>query len=325
MAEVLEQKHAATTAAITKKRLEQRAAETAAREEETIDGKDQELSTLIGRLRIMDRKDKVQVRDMSIRDNKRSTRHDKYRPCLKNSKDYERSQASRQEKREFSSHIREASLGNIEATRKGIADVVAKFCKDLYSSKNDERKDKQSSEAGLENTCDHPDDDIENDEQDRHILEFTRKEFTVCNRQSPKMEIGGKRGNQSRRYQRSWRKDILVVHELFNLIVKQNSITPSSWKKAVIQVIYKKGDGAKPENHRPFCGLQQHYKLFSTMRCNPLSAVLDRHHSAHQAGYRKTFRTTDHFMTNKLISQKSREWGTDMCVAASISEQLPTE
>ena len=77
MAEVLEQKHAATTAAITKKRLEQRAAETAAREEETIDGKDQELSTLIGRLRITDRKDKVQVRDMSIRDNKRSTRHDK--------------------------------------------------------------------------------------------------------------------------------------------------------------------------------------------------------------------------------------------------------
>ena len=88
---------------------------------------------------------------------------------MKNSKDYERSQASRQEKREFSSHIREASLGNIEATRKGIADVVAKFCKDLYSSKNDERKDKQSSEAGLENTCDHPDDDIENDEQDRSL------------------------------------------------------------------------------------------------------------------------------------------------------------
>ena len=55
-------------------------------------------------------------------------------------------------------------FGNIEATRKG----------DLHSSKNDETKDKQGSEAGLENTCDHPDGDIETDQQDRHILEFTR-------------------------------------------------------------------------------------------------------------------------------------------------------
>ena len=40
-------------------------------------------------------------------------------------------------------------------------------------------------------------------------------------------------------------------------------------------------------------------KLFSTMLCNRLSAVLDRHHSADQAGSRNTFRTTDHVMTYK--------------------------
>ena len=245
--------------------------------------------------------------------------------CLKNSKDYERSQASRQEKREFSSHIREASWETLKQREKALPMLSrssAKICTQVRTMKE---KTNRAAKQDWKTLVTIPTTTIENDEQDRHILEFTRKEFTVCNRQSPKMEIGGQRGNQSRRYQRSWRKDILVVHELFNSIVKLNYITPSSWKKAVIQVIYKKGDGAKPENHRPFCGLQQHYKLFSTMRCNPLSAVLDRHHSAHQAGYRKTFRTTDHFMTNKLISQKSREWRTDMCVAASISEQLPTE
>ena len=43
--------------------------------------------------------------------------------------------------------------------RKGIANVFAEFHEDLYSSKNDERKDKQDSEAGPENTCDHADDD----------------------------------------------------------------------------------------------------------------------------------------------------------------------
>ena len=79
---------------------------------------------------------------------------------MKNSKDYEKSQASRQEKREFSSHVRN-KLGSIEAKRNGIANVFAEFCKHLCSSKNDETKDKQGSEAGLVNTCDHLDDDIE--------------------------------------------------------------------------------------------------------------------------------------------------------------------
>ena len=59
--EVLERKHAATTAAITDEEtetVERRAAATATRMEETIDGKDQELLTLIERQK-MDRKDKV--------------------------------------------------------------------------------------------------------------------------------------------------------------------------------------------------------------------------------------------------------------------------
>ena len=81
MAELLEQKHAATTKAITSEEteiLEQRAAATATRKEETIDGEDQEFLTLIEIRRNMDRKDKAQVRDISkmikqgIRDSERS-------------------------------------------------------------------------------------------------------------------------------------------------------------------------------------------------------------------------------------------------------------
>ena len=67
MVKILEQKHAAKTVAITSEEtetLEQRAAATATRKEETIDGKDQEVLTLIGRRRNTDRKDKAQVRDI---------------------------------------------------------------------------------------------------------------------------------------------------------------------------------------------------------------------------------------------------------------------
>ena len=47
-------------------------------------------------------------------------------------------------------------------------------------------------------------------------------------------------------------------------------MTPSSWKKAMITVIYKKGEVTNPENYRPICGFQQLYKLFSTApTCRP--------------------------------------------------------
>ena len=54
--------------------------------------------------------------------------------------------------------------------RKGITNVFAEFYKDLYSKKNDE----------IKTTCDHPDDDIEDGEQDRHIPELTRKELMIA-------------------------------------------------------------------------------------------------------------------------------------------------
>ena len=66
--EILEQKHAATTAAITNEETEillQLTAVTAACKEEAIDSKDQELLALIERRKNMDRKDKAQVRDIS--------------------------------------------------------------------------------------------------------------------------------------------------------------------------------------------------------------------------------------------------------------------
>ena len=66
--EILEQKHAATTAAITNEEteiLEQLTAVTVACKEETIDSKDQELLALIQRRKNMDRKDKAQMRAIS--------------------------------------------------------------------------------------------------------------------------------------------------------------------------------------------------------------------------------------------------------------------
>ena len=82
----------------------------------------------------------------------------------------------------------------------------------------------------------------------------------------------------------------------------------------MIAVIYNKGDATNPE---PIRGLPLH-KLFSTMLFNRLYAVLDRSQCADQAGFRNKFQTKDHPVTYKLMSPKSREWGTDVWVAAIV-------
>ena len=84
----------------------------------------------------------------------------------------------------------------------------------------------------------------------------------------------------------------------------------------IITVIYKKGDVTNPENYMAICGLPQLYKLSSTVPYNRLYAEFDRYLCPDQARFRKTFYTTDHFKTYRLISRTGREWETDMWVAA---------
>ena len=158
----------------------------------------------------MDSKDKAQVRDISKKITVTETATDprgmnKDRLLLKNSKDYERSQASRQEKGEFLiTHMRN-KWGTTKATRKGIAKVFAEFYKDLFSRKQDETKDNQSSESRLESICDHPNDDIENDEQDSHVRDFAKHQLTAANDCLKKRTSADSRGIKAEDIKRSSR------------------------------------------------------------------------------------------------------------------------
>ena len=116
----------------------------------------------------MDREDKAQVRDISkmikqgIRDNKRSERHEKIRAILE---EYKGSTSvagvKTRKKKVLVTHMRNES-GNIDATRKGIANVFAA----VRTAKQD-LKTLVTILTIILNT----------DEQDRHIPEFTRQEL----------------------------------------------------------------------------------------------------------------------------------------------------
>ena len=57
------------------------------------------------------------------------------------------------------------------------------------------------------------------------------------------------------------------------------------------------------------------YKLCSTFLCGKLYPVLDQKKEEDQAGFRKSFQTTDHLATYRLIEQKCPEWRIKMWTA----------
>ena len=57
------------------------------------------------------------------------------------------------------------------------------------------------------------------------------------------------------------------------------------------------------------------YKLFSTILYGRLYPMLDQRQAEDQAGFRKTYQTTDHFATYRLIEKKCHEWGIKMWTA----------
>ena len=115
---IQEQKHAATTVAITNEEtdtLEQRAATTATRKEETIDGKDQEFLTLTGRRR----------RSNSVSGTVKDPKGMKIQATLEDFEGLRKGRKRQDKKRRvLITHMRN-KWENIEATRKSIANVFA--------------------------------------------------------------------------------------------------------------------------------------------------------------------------------------------------------
>ena len=88
------------------------------------------------------------------------------------------------------------------------------------------KKYKKESETRPENTCDHADDDIEDDEKDIHNPRIHHERTDDCNRQSQK-----RRNQQTAEdIKGADEKATIMIHEIFNMIIKHNSMAPSSWK-----------------------------------------------------------------------------------------------
>ena len=106
-----------------------------------------------------------------------------------------------------------------------------------------------------------------------------------------------------------------MVRQIFNEIIKRNNFTSHEWKIVKNKVIHRNGDVENESNYRPICSLPALYKLCSTILYGRLYPMLDQRQAEDQAGFRKTYQTTDHLATYRLIEQKCQEWGIKMWTA----------
>ena len=101
-------------------------------------------------------------------------------------------------------------------------------------------------------------------------------------------------------------KDILLplLIKLFNIIFETGKL-PSSWLDGRIRPIFKnKADSLNPENYRPITIVSCLSKLFTSILNNRLTTFLNTYEilQENQAGFRKTYSTTEHIFTlNSLL------------------------
>ena len=170
-------------------------------------------------------------------------------------------------------------------SRKGIADTFGEFYKRLY-----EDSGKNNSEQEMED--------------DERIPEITSEELqsAISKLKAGKSPDGnGIRAEDIKDCNDETRE---AMRQIFNEIIKRNNFTPEEWKKVKIKVIYKKGDVEDVSNYRPICSLPSMYMLFSTIMCGRLYPMLDQYQAEDQAGFRKTYQTTDHLATYRMLEQK---------------------
>ena len=174
--------------------------------------------------------------------------------------------------------------GECITSRKGIADTFGEFYKRLYedSGKNNSKQEMKD---------------------DERIPEITSEELqsAISKLKAGKSPDGtGIRAEDIKDCNDETRE---TMGQIFNEVIKRNNFTPEEWKKVKIKVIYKKGDVEDVSNYRPICSLPAMYKLFSAILYGRLYPMLDQNQAQDQAGFRKTYQTTDHLATYRLMEQ----------------------
>ena len=177
--------------------------------------------------------------------------------------------------------------GRVLTSRSEILEQWATFYEELY---NDDY-----TPIPVDDSCDPNIPEITNSEIEHHIkLLKNGKSAGLDNIYSEYLKAGGEH-------------IISALHILFNIIIKTNTV-PSSFKKALIVVIFKKGMRTECKNYRPISLLSHIYKLFTSIISTRVKNDLYSSLPHSQAAYQPNRGTTEQIFALEQIIEKSIEF-----------------
>ena len=116
----------------------------------------------------------------------------------------------------------------------------------------------------------------------------------------------------------------IKVSELYNNNITQGN-TDDDWHVAVFNMLPKSGELGNPVNWRPIAVLVILQRTFPRMIYHRLQAILDRHQSDDQFGFRPTCRNDDAFIVLENLIDKRVESNTPLWIAIIACEKHSIE
>ena len=150
--------------------------------------------------------------------------------------------------------------------------------------------------------------DFQNDGEEILNGEITETEIRKCIRKLKKSKSPGT-DEVLNEYLKCTTSLLMPLYvSLFNSIL-QTGIMPSKWVEGIIVPIFKnKGDPLSADNYRPITLLSCVGKLFTAILNDRLTTYLEEFYllNENQAGFRKTYSTSDHIFTLNCIVELLR-------------------
>ena len=100
-----------------------------------------------------------------------------------------------------------------------------------------------------------------------------------------------------------------------NAALDPSAELPETWRRTVLNVIFKGGDSKLVKNYRPIAIIPLLYKLLATMLGQRLETVLEPQLSYDQAGFRKKCSTVDHVFAISQVIEKASEFRVEVWMA----------
>ena len=191
--------------------------------------------------------------------------------------------------------------GNVVSDAKGVVNIFANFYESLYSRPSATGAPKPDIPAFIPEEC----------TEDAFDIDELIKALKSMKNRKAKDEAGV----IAEMIKEGSRDFLQLVLEMFNDIFMHRTELPSSWKKCLIKVLFKKGVRDLPKNYRPISIVPILSKLFSKIVCNRLTPILGQSQDVEQAAYRKTFSTVDHLLAATILIEKCGEHGCPLWLA----------